>query len=65
MKVNERDLEKIKAILRDAMFASDSPVGFLALKTEGTPEFEVKLALPDGLKFRQPVFLPTINPFIN
>jgi PAS domain S-box-containing protein len=65
VKVNERDLEKIKAILRDAMFASDSPVGFLALKTEGSPQFEVKIVIPEGLKVRQPVFLPTINAFIN
>jgi PAS domain S-box-containing protein len=47
------------------MFATDSPVGFLALKMEGSPEFEVKIVQPDGLKFRQPVFLPTINAFIN
>jgi len=65
MKVNEHDLEKIKAILADALVASESPVAFLALKTEGTPQFEVKLILPENFKIKQPVFLPSINPFVN
>ncbi len=65
MKVNEHDLERMKAILQDAMFASDSPVAFLALKTEGSPQFEVKVAIPDRIKIKQPVFLPSINGFVN
>lgn len=64
MKVNEHDLEKIKTILEDAMFASDAPVVFLALKTEGTPQFEVKLVVPESFKIKQPVFLPSINTFV-
>jgi PAS domain S-box-containing protein len=65
MKVNEHDLEKVKTILEDAMFASDSPVVFLALKTEGTPQFEVKLVVPESFKIKQTVFLPSINAFVN
>lgn len=64
MKVNEHDLEKIKTILRDAMFAADVPAVFLALKTEGTPQFEVKLMVPESFKIKQTLFLPSINTFV-
>ncbi|MCU0641678.1 MAG: ATP-binding protein [Candidatus Margulisbacteria bacterium] len=65
MKLDNRDLEKIEAILRDAVLAADTPLIFIALKREDSPQFEVKFAVPQALpKGNELVFLSSVNQFV-
>ncbi len=65
MKLEEHDLEKIELILHDALFASEVPVVFLAVRKENTPQFVIKAVLPQAFPAaKEHVFMPTVNPFV-
>jgi PAS domain S-box-containing protein len=66
MKLEDHDLEKIELILHDALFASEAPLVFLAVKKENTPQFAIRIVLPQAFPAaKEHLFLPSVNPFVN
>jgi PAS domain S-box-containing protein len=61
MKIENKDLDKIKEILRDAQIATEAPFLAFALKKEETPQFEFKSFYPDGAKGLKDGFLFAVN----
>jgi PAS domain S-box-containing protein len=65
MKFENRDQEKIEALLRDAVMASESPLVFMAIKKIDSPQYEIKFSVPLALpKTSGQVFLPSVNQFV-